>query len=232
MRPTAFFFDIGGTLATAMDATPRRLLGTRLNLSEKETKRVGRLLMTEPSIDPQSLAEAVCGVLPHKRPGEILGVIQTLWLEQMHSVRAVPGAKELLESLGRRGGFLGILSNTWFPLFQGFCNVFAPVTPLLRWTVLSFQEGFKKPSREIFLRAILRSGLPPCSCWMVGDSYELDMEPAMDVGMKTLWVLFSPERERDLLDQVRMGAMRSPDGMVRNIEEARRLLENNEDISP
>jgi hypothetical protein len=49
MKAQLVFFDIGNTLAATGDLSARRLLAERLHLSEKETKRVGRLIMTHPA---------------------------------------------------------------------------------------------------------------------------------------------------------------------------------------
>lgn len=228
MKTRVIFFDIGLTLATAMEVTPRRLWSSRLNLSEKETRRVGRLIMTEQASEPSALARALCKVLPEHSPGEVLQAARTIWDEQADSVREIPGAMDLIVALRKMGYRLGILSNTWFPLFQGFRTVFSPVMHLLEYVVLSFEQGCKKPSREIFCRAVMKTGLPPHSCWMVGDSYELDIRPAMEEGMKTLWVLSSPERETSTLAQLLRGEMRKPDLVAASLEETRVFFEDEE----
>ncbi len=217
-RPT-ILFDIGNTLATAMELTPRRLWGARLGLSEKETRRAGRLIMTENTTTPAALAAALARILPGRSTEELLGAAEFLWQEQRESVREIPGAKAVIEALHGMGFRLGLLSNTWCPLFEGFQRVFDDVLELFHTVVLSYREGVKKPAREIFELAARRAGTPTSECWMVGDSYELDMAPAMGAGMNTLWVLSAPERERNVIAWLLRGEARRPDWTVESIQE-------------
>jgi FMN phosphatase YigB (HAD superfamily) len=85
--------------------------------------------------------------------------------------------------------------------------------------VLSYRLGFKKPSPELFRRALELSGAPPERCWMVGDSYELDIEPAKASGMHTIWVVRAPEKEKTLLARVMRGEKPRPDWSVVHLEE-------------
>ncbi len=219
MKRRIIFFDIGNTLATAMELTPRRLWATRLGLSEKETRRAGRLIMTENATTPSALAEALSRILPDRDPEDLLEAARALWLEQSGSVREIPGAITSIKALHGMGYRLGLLSNTWSPLFEGFRRVFFDVAGLLDTMVLSFQEGCKKPSREIFHLALRKAALPASDCWMVGDSYELDMEPAMESGMNTLWVLSSPDRERSVIAGLLRGEIRKPGWTVESVRE-------------
>lgn len=219
MKDCVILFDIGNTLATAMDLTPRRLWGARLGLSEKETRRAGRLIMTENATTPAALTAALARSLPHRSTEELLRAAESLWRQQSESVREIPGARDVIEELHGMGYRLGLLSNTWCPLFEGFQRVFSDVLGLFDTVVLSYREGVKKPSREIFELAARRAAAPPSKCWMVGDSYELDMEPAMGAGMKTLWVLSTLDRERTVMAELLREDAGRPDRAVESIQE-------------
>ena len=52
----------------------------------------------------------------------------------------------------------------------------------------SAQVGIGKPDPDIFRMALTQLDLPPARSVFVGDSYERDMIPAREVGMKTIWL--------------------------------------------
>ena len=53
---------------------------------------------------------------------------------------------------------------------------------------------------------------------MIGDTYELDMEPARRIGMNTVWILCRPEKEKSLLVEVLRGTKERPDWVVEDVE--------------
>lgn len=219
MKPRVIFFDIGQTLATGAAQSPRRLLGSLLNLSEKGTKRAGKLIMTHPATEPSSLAEALQGILPDRDPGRIRSAVETLWAEQLECAVEIPGAAALLDFLKSEGVGIGAISNIWHPFYRSFCRNCPETASLIDYPVLSYREGVKKPSPDIYQRALKISGQPAALSWMVGDTYELDMEPAREVGINTLWVLCRPEKEKDLLAEVLRNEKPRPDWVVKNLDE-------------
>lgn len=219
MSSDTVFFDIGNTLATGLEISARRLLAARLGLSEKETRRAGRLLMTCPATDPASLAAAVGKCLPSRGTADIAVAVAAIWEEQIHCIRPVPGASALLEALKAEGCRLGIVSNTWHPAFIGFRRACPSILDLFDSVTLSYREGCKKPSADIYRKALESVRANPRDCWMVGDSYELDVEPARRAGMKTVWVLSRPERELSTLAQIINGCMEKPDLVVTGLDE-------------
>ncbi|MGA3174272.1 MAG: HAD family hydrolase [Syntrophorhabdales bacterium] len=52
----------------------------------------------------------------------------------------------------------------------------------------SGRVGFSKPDHRIFGLALDRLGLPPGQVIFVGDSYERDMVPSKELGIKTIWL--------------------------------------------
>jgi FMN phosphatase YigB (HAD superfamily) len=54
---------------------------------------------------------------------------------------------------------------------------------------------------------------------MVGDTYKNDIRPAIELGMRTVWVLHRPEKEEvDLMD-VTNGHAPPPDLLLKSIQE-------------
>jgi FMN phosphatase YigB (HAD superfamily) len=213
------FFDLGQTLVTGAAWSSRRLLATRLQLNEKQTKRVGRMIMTLPQVSPGAVAAALCRVLPDKDPNQVGSVLLDLWQEQTACARTIPGATARLQGLKQMGLKLGVISNTWHPFYQGVRDTCPEIMELMDYQWLSYQVGLKKPRLDLFYYAIEKTGAPAASCWMVGDTYELDMEPAAQAGMRTLWVLNRPEREKALLVEVLRGKKPRPDWTVQDLTE-------------
>jgi FMN phosphatase YigB (HAD superfamily) len=219
VRPQVIFFDIGQTLVTGAEQSARRLLASRLRLNEKETKVVGRLIMTYYITEPGQLAGALKKILPDKEPYWLCDVVDTVWSDQITCIREIPGATSLLASLKAMGVKLGLISNIWHPFYQGFCQSYPEMAGLFDYAFLSYRVGEKKPSLELYRKAVQATGRPASECWMVGDTYELDMEPARKAGMKTLWILCRPERERALLVQALRGERPAPHWVVEELGE-------------
>jgi HAD superfamily hydrolase (TIGR01509 family) len=219
VTPRVIFFDMGQTLIAGGSLSPRRLVGSRLALSERETKKVGRLIMTHPATEPSSLAYALRGILLDREPRGVQTVLEEVWTEQTRGVQELDDATMVLRILKEKGFTLGLLSNTWHPLYLGFCSKCPEMAELFDHFILSFRLGCKKPSLEIYRRALAQTGGNPDQCWMVGDSYELDMEPALAMGMHGIWVLHHPEREKTLLSQVINGQKSRPDWSVNHLAE-------------
>jgi len=91
------------------------------------------------------------------------------------------------------------------------------VLPLIKEHGLQFESVFSsesariyKPHPEAFKRILNKLGLPPKSCWYVGDHLWDDVYGASQVGMQTVWI------NRD---------NREFDGRVRPVQEIKSLLE-------
>jgi HAD superfamily hydrolase (TIGR01549 family) len=218
------FFDLGQTLITGAVQSPRRLVASRLGLSEKETRKVGRLIMTQSAIHPASLAASLRVVLVDRKQQHLQEAMEEIWEEQRRCVKEIDGAASVLSALKARGFKLGLLSNTWHPLYTGFCESCPDLAGLVDYVVLSYRLGCKKPSLDLFRKALEQAGEPAERCWMVGDSYELDIEPALASGMRTIWVVRAPEKEKTLLARVLRGEKPRPDWSVAQLEEILELF--------
>lgn len=72
---------------------------------------------------------------------------------------------------------------------------------------------------------------------MVGDTYEKDLLPAMEMGLKTVWLLCRPEREKEALNNVETGRWPEPDLVVGSAGELlkadlRRMIDENNESNP
>lgn len=226
MPKAAFFFDIGHTLVTGAEASPRRLLGTALGLNDEQTKLIGKLIMTLPAEEPQAVSEAIAKVLPSLEPFKVAREVGRVWYEQIACVREIPGATPLIRRLKEAGHRVGLISNIWHPFFLGFQKECAEINALVDFEFLSYRTGIKKPSASLYRQAVdaaRRQGLE--RCWMIGDSYELDMAPARLAGMHSLWILCRPERERPLLADILNAKKQAPDGCVPELKDVPDFLQ-------
>ena len=53
---------------------------------------------------------------------------------------------------------------------------------------ISSDYGVKKPNKDFYLKAMDDFGLVPETTWMVGNDYECDVKPALDLGLKSIYI--------------------------------------------
>ncbi|MCX7822051.1 MAG: HAD family hydrolase [Syntrophobacterales bacterium] len=194
------FFDIGHTLAVGGEMSPRRLIGYRLGLSERDMKAVGKLIMTSSIETHEELSSLIEPFVRHLGSSTLGEIVKEIWEEQKYCVELLPGVEEIISTLSGRGYELGIISNIWHPFYEGIKEKAGTLWDHFRYVVLSYRVGVKKPEREIYRLA--RDQVKGGSYWMIGDTYEMDIAPAMVEGFKTVWFLIRPEREKETLARV------------------------------
>ena len=79
--------------------------------------------------------------------------------------------------------------------------------------------GLSKPDKKFFEAALRELGAEPKDVVMIGDTYRNDIRPAIDLGMRTIWVLHRPEKEREALVEVLNNAAPRPDVTLHSIAE-------------
>ncbi|MBI4582906.1 MAG: HAD-IA family hydrolase [Planctomycetes bacterium] len=100
--------------------------------------------------------------------------------------KVADGAVETFEELTRHGVRLGILSNWDSRLEETLRRL--EVLDFFEHLVISFQVGVEKPHPKIFREAIRIAGIAPEEILHVGDSFEGDIQPALALGLKALWI--------------------------------------------
>jgi len=99
----------------------------------------------------------------------------------------------LLGALVERGFTLGVVSNGCGNVEQ-LCADFG-YAPFLSIVVDSRRVGLFKPDPAIFFYAANKLGGDPGTMMMVGDSFDRDVRPAKQIGMRTAWLEGAEPRE-------------------------------------
>ena len=100
--------------------------------------------------------------------------------------KAAAANVDLLAELTERGFTLGVVSNGCGNVDK-LCQDFG-YTPFLSVIVDSRRVGLFKPDPAIFQYAAEKLGRDPGEIMMVGDSFDRDVRPAKQIGMKTAWL--------------------------------------------
>lgn len=218
--PKAAIFDIGATLVTGPPIAPNKIIAKLLSgVSHKEISAV--IMTTE-----LTCADGVCEALS-ARFGTIdedarVGIEQ-LWDSQATAAEALDGSTETVLELKSRGLKIGLLSDIWNPYYESVEKALPEVIRAANAIVLSCRTGAKKPSTANFLRSLDELGVGPGDAVMIGDTYTHDIQPALELGMRAVWVLARPDREAEQVIKVLNGELPAPTVTVPNISEVAKL---------
>lgn len=102
-------------------------------------------------------------------------------------VEPLPGVRDTLEQLSRRGLKIGMISNTIFPPEEHDRDLEEHgIMQYLPNRIYSCAFGSRKPRPEIYEAGLQQIGLPPEKVVFVGDRYIEDVKGPQDVGMKAV----------------------------------------------
>lgn len=128
-------------------------------------------------------------------PHETEALVAFLWSEQPRRNlwrRPIPGMLELCRDLSRAGVKLGIISNSEGKLLEllgemGLASLFPVVAD-------SGVLGTEKPAPTIFEWTANELGVKTAELIHVGDAWVADVEGALGVGARALWITREPPR--------------------------------------
>jgi putative hydrolase of the HAD superfamily len=103
------------------------------------------------------------------------------------AITPYPGAVELLEELRSAGTAMALITNG---------NAIAQRRNVERFglaryfdcVIIEGEFGVGKPDERVFRHALTTCDVQPADTWMVGDSLEADIAPAIRLGMHAVWV--------------------------------------------
>ncbi|NMB40792.1 MAG: HAD hydrolase-like protein [Firmicutes bacterium] len=222
MNGKAILFDIGSTLVMGPRYSPNKKITEILGLPDAQSPEIAKIIMRTKFAN----VDEVCYELNksygmnHAKSQKI----KDLWLEQERGVEEIPGATETVLFFKGLGFKVGLISDIWVPYFNSFKHACPKIVANADCLTLSFVEGIKKPSTELVNRALNCLNEKPENTIMVGDTYTEDMSPAIQLGLKTVWVLSRIDREKDSIINVLNGFFPKPDQTISNINDTRKLI--------
>jgi HAD superfamily hydrolase (TIGR01509 family) len=209
------FLDIGSTLIDGPPLGPAQRIAESLSLGPETLKEIESILFCTPADDATAIADRLSARFAVAQRSAI-PIARALWDAQLAEAFVLPGAQEAVESLKAAGIPRAYLSNIWPPFYARFEQEFAEEVRCQPQFV-SFRTGLMKPDPRCFLQALGAVGVRAADAVMVGDTYDNDIGPAMALGMRTVWVLHRPEKERESLVRVLNGDMPAPDRTLASI---------------
>ena len=212
----AVIFDIGATLVTGPPIAPNKVIAA---LMEGVTAaEVASVIMTTPFESPGEVCDALAARFGAVGEDALVGICG-LWERQSTAAHGIDGAAECVLALVERGLRIGLLSDIWSPYYHSVERALPEVVGAANSIVLSCRTGARKPDKDNFLRVISELGVEPSRAVMVGDTYTHDILPAIELGMRTVWVLARPEREIESVLGVLNGKLPCPTATVGSIGE-------------
>lgn len=172
-KPVWLFFDVGSTLVDETECYNHRIkdaiAGTDVTFEQFNEKRI--------SFAKQNLKGDIEAI-------KFFGLTKTPW--HTEDEKPYPEAENVLKALSERGYKIGIIANQSLGTQSRLENW--GLMKYIQLVIASAEEGFAKPDKEIFLRALSRAECPPENAVMIGDRLDNDIEPAKKLGMKTIWL--------------------------------------------
>ena len=98
-----------------------------------------------------------------------------------------PGAVETLRTLRGRGVRLALLTNGGAESQRRSVEQNA-LSQYFDCIVIEGEFGVGKPDERVFTHTLEALSSTPAATWMIGDSLEADVAPALALGMRAIWV--------------------------------------------
>ncbi len=218
----AVVFDIGATLVTGPPVAPNKVIASLLK--DAAPKDVAGVIMTRPLESALAVREAIeaqFGPVDDAAADKIA----ELWGSQTGAAQELEGATEAVLALKNSGLRIGLLSDIWSPYYASVSKAIPRVIEAADAIVLSCETGRRKPAPHNFLRVLAELQTDPEATMMVGDTYEHDILPAIELGLRTMWVLARPDREIQSVIGVLNGRYPKPSRVVGCIGEVAREVE-------
>ncbi len=210
------FLDIGFTLIGGPNIGPAGRLIQELNLPISSKSTLNDLLFGSPLSTPEAVAAVINKQYAVDRQ-RVLHQVTNLWEKQLQEAYILPGALEALQCLTESGIKFGFISNIWAPFLQAFSNLI-PEEYRSGPTFASCERGVRKPDAKLYQMALNETGTDAKQAIMIGDTYDMDIAPAVVLGMKTVWILHRPEKERTDLVHILNGSQPRPNLTLASIE--------------
>ncbi len=196
-------FDIGSTLIEGPAVSPAKQISVMLCGDYALKEEVAGKIMTTNLRSSAELQELLSVCYPAVLLTERERVqLDTLWKEQSCGASAKEGALELFQQCRNLGLKTGLISNIWHPYYSAFERCLPDIARGVECRSLSYEVGAIKPDVTLFHHALDAAGLQPEEVVIIGDSYDCDIEPALKLGMKTVWFLHRFANEQAFISDI------------------------------
>ncbi len=227
MGMRGIYFDMGGvlmevdsrfnrldaTLYSLDDPAVREFLGKDFDVENYVSAVTGmikkRYYTTKTTAQPDAwlvLRAELEKCLKKPVPFEIHKVIFWRYVDFMSDCfRLKPGVRDILEFCRSEKYIMGLISNVFHPSIV-YKQLFTKWSIIDYFHPLVFSSDlyFRKPDRRIFEYALaFHPDLQPKACFFVGDTFYTDIQGALNVGMKPVW-LNSEATVPDIDDVIRI----------------------------
>ena len=165
MRPSAFLFDLDGTLIDHFSAIYRSHAHTmkQLGLPPPTVAQVRRVV-------GGGLESAIAQLAGRKHVAAALPIYCAYWdATMLDDMVLLPGAHELLTTLHARGAKLAVFTNKLGTSSRLICERLG-IAPLLHGVFGAKDTPWLKPQREFAAHVLATLGTAPATALLVGDS--------------------------------------------------------------
>ncbi len=212
----AVVFDIGATLVTGPPVAPNKVIARYFPGASAAV--IASVIMT---CNLDSVHDCLGRLESHfgKPSDEAVKAISELWDSQKNCASEIESATEIVMALKERGIKIGLLSDIWRPYYESVELAIPKIVAAADAIVLSCRTGARKPSHKNFHRVAEELGVEYQDLVMVGDTYTHDILPALELGMRAVWVLARLDREAASVVDVLNGKYPRPTMTVSSINE-------------
>jgi HAD superfamily hydrolase (TIGR01509 family) len=163
--PRAYLFDLDGTLIDEFGTIHGRYVHTMA--------RMGLPAPTEAQVRAAvggGLENGLGRFVPPARIPEAMAIYREFWERTiLDGVRLLPGARELLDALHRRGAVLAVITNKPGKASRMICGHLG-ISPLFCAVVGAGDTAWLKPQPELTAHVLALAGASPGEAVLVGDS--------------------------------------------------------------
>jgi len=210
MKFKLVLFDLGGTLINYENSSWPELgrlgcvegakflkenLGLDINVEDLNNRlhdAIGRMIISRDDSDAELDLVALTGKTLEGfginiTDGLSMKFIEAYYKPIRNQITLVPYAREILSQINISGSKIGLVSNTIFPVdfHRQEMKTFG-LYDFFDFTLFSSEEKIRKPSREIFLRALKLGRSDSENTVFIGDRLEEDVSGPQAVGIKAV----------------------------------------------
>lgn len=129
---------------------------------------------------------------------ECIEAINEFYTEYRENVFFENNLYDILKAIKDKGYRIGVISNTcYYDEVMKECFKKAGIYELIDNFTFSYALRLGKPNVKIFKTAIEAMEIIPAEAVMIGDKLKSDIKPALDLGIKTIWLNNKNEKVND-----------------------------------